>query len=552
MLLLFRQATNRSSSKHDPNIPWAPGHRTPLLGHAISYKKDPPRFLQASQTALCKNSTSDGSLFRINLAGRHMIVVGASDQLQKQVALQPESVLSSYQAIAQIGFDASLGKTNVFTGTEFHKRMLKNTFYHDWNNFCRMATQQMKIALEKELMLLNLFSPGKDQKRSTTKSKGSNPVYTQVPDLFQLSRIVTLRTILAVMCGTCFVEDRNAFLLKDLLDLQDKIEEATAASAVLPRRVADMLVLGPTRKFRLQVQEKIVQIIVKARNPDKQKETSSKKNTKEDADVVVPYYGPWLEQMDKENMDIHVMAELIVGLVFAAHKNPAIGAAQSFCHLWEQEVREQPSTANTSQLDPRWLWNQVRGEVEKLDKTSSSSSLSWDQLYNTLPTLRACVSETTRITAHSLGSLRLVCKELSLEDEQGRVYKVYPGETISSSHYLYNVDPKLFPEFLDQYRPELALKQDQQSTGLPKASRGNKDDATHRFPSLPRVPSTFSQGTHKCPGERVAMILMQYFVILLLQHDASVVGTMPPIDFERATLAQRKGRVPIQLLQKHG
>ena len=42
-----------------------------------------------------------------------MIVVGANVELQRQVALQLESTLSSYEAIAQIGFDATLGTNNV-------------------------------------------------------------------------------------------------------------------------------------------------------------------------------------------------------------------------------------------------------------------------------------------------------------------------------------------------------------------------------------------------------------------------------------------------------
>ena len=60
-------------------------------------------------------------------------------------------------------------------------------------------------------------------------------------------------------------------------------------------------------------------------------------------------------------------------------------------------------------------------------------------------------------------------------------------------------------------------------------------------------PLTFSEGTHKCPGERVAMILMQYFVALLLERNAVVLGNMPKVSFEKATLAQRGGPVPVRL-----
>ena len=70
LVVLYKQThIGHSNPKRDPNIPWAPGRSTPLLGHAVQYKKDPPRFLQACQQAVGEQ------LFRINLAGRHMIVV---------------------------------------------------------------------------------------------------------------------------------------------------------------------------------------------------------------------------------------------------------------------------------------------------------------------------------------------------------------------------------------------------------------------------------------------------------------------------------------------
>ena len=116
-----------------------------------------------------------------------------------------------------------------------------------------MATQQMSQALDKELLLLDLFSPS-----NTANPYSGSKSYSLAPDVFQLACIIILSTILAVFYGTCFLEDCHIFLLKDLMELQDKIEHATAAAAILPCRVANWLVLGPTCKFRLKVQEKIV------------------------------------------------------------------------------------------------------------------------------------------------------------------------------------------------------------------------------------------------------------------------------------------------------
>ena len=474
--------------------------------------------------------------------------MGANVELQRQVAFQPESILSSYEAIARIGFDDTLGLNNVFVGTEFHKKLLKDTFCHDFNVFCRMATQQMSQALDKELLLLDLFSPS-----NTADPYSGCTSYSSAPDLFQLARIVILRTILAVFCGTCFLEDHHVFLLKDLMELQDKIEHATAAAAVLPHRVANWLVLGPTRKFRLKVQEKIVRIIMHARQKVQEgsndnDDSNSGSNAKNGS---VPYYGPWLLRMDEQDMDIQVMAELIVGLVFAAHKNPAIGAAQSFCHVWEQKEKEMSDTPKETASESG-IWNQVLKEartLETVQQESSSLFLTWDQLQNLAPAAQACVKETTRITAHSLGSLRLACKEVLLNDGQGRQYTIYPGETISSSHYLYNVDPTLFPKQVDQFRPDVLLTSSSSSTSTNMASSPSKKGEKYNVERTLTRPLTFSQGTHKCPGEQVAMILMQYFVVLLLQRDASVLGIMPLIDFERATLAQRRRPVPVRLLR---
>ena len=42
LVALYKQThSGRSNQKCDPNIPWAPGHSTPLLGHVVQYKKDP-------------------------------------------------------------------------------------------------------------------------------------------------------------------------------------------------------------------------------------------------------------------------------------------------------------------------------------------------------------------------------------------------------------------------------------------------------------------------------------------------------------------------------
>ena len=47
--------------------------------------------------------------------------------------------------------------------------------------------------------------------------------------------------------------------------------------------------------------------------------------------------GPWINAFKRVNMTSSKAAELIVGLLFAAHKNPAIGAVQSFLFIMERD-----------------------------------------------------------------------------------------------------------------------------------------------------------------------------------------------------------------------
>ena len=58
--------------------------------------------------------------------------------------------------------------------------------------------------------------------------------------------------------------------------------------------------------------------------------------------------------------------------------------------------------------------------------------------------------------------------------------------------------------------------------------------------------STFSAGVHRCPGQRVALEVMEIsLALLLLEFGLELDGSGPPpgLCFERATLAQRKGPV---------
>jgi len=59
--------------------------------------------------------------------------------------------------------------------------------------------------------------------------------------------------------------------------------------------------------------------------------------------------------------------------------------------------------------------------------------------------------------------------------------------------------------------------------------------------------TTFSHGVHKCPGERLALSLMELMLVMLLKHEVKL-ESVPKVDFERATLAQRSG--PVRMIVK--
>ena len=102
-----------SSSTAGSPPPWAPGLRLPLLGHALSYKANPPGFLRAARDAA-------GPIFRMDLAGLRTTIV-ASAEAMKQVATEREAVLSARAAVSDFGFGFTLGDENVFRGTDIQE-----------------------------------------------------------------------------------------------------------------------------------------------------------------------------------------------------------------------------------------------------------------------------------------------------------------------------------------------------------------------------------------------------------------------------------------------
>ncbi|KAH8082077.1 cytochrome p450 [Aureococcus anophagefferens] len=217
VLVVYRRAD-------DGGIPWATG-AVPVLGHALAYQQGPADFVAAQCRAV-------GPVFRVNLAGKRMVVVGDSRDVVRQVTRAPERALSSKDAVAAVGFAETLGRRNVFEGTDFHKRTLKGA-YGDG----RLLAEEfpaLHAALEAAFAV---EAPG-----------------GCVDDLFDVVRRCVLRATLDRFVGGGLVARGGPRLIDELMGFQDAVESATAAAAVLPRWLSLPAVLWPVARRRRALQ----------------------------------------------------------------------------------------------------------------------------------------------------------------------------------------------------------------------------------------------------------------------------------------------------------
>jgi hypothetical protein len=298
----------------------------PLLGNALDYKSHPDQFL-------LKQHQRYGGIFEINLAGMKTIIL-TSDSILKQFDSMSEKALSSQVAVADIGFEFTLGNFNIYFGTAIHKLILKNYFSSSQQITLITKSLQRSIRriLDKESTFLSPTPTATDgiQKSDSVKRR-------VIPDFFHFIRRIILLTIIEEFLSPQLVEyyqhivtntrtrtdtsrsssSTQVDFVTDFMELQDEIERATATAAVLPRWLALPLCLWRCEKNRKVLVERLERVIQTIGADVASGKLSSEAE------------GIWLKgmkEMKREGSDDYYcnreIAELFIGLLFAAHKNP--------------------------------------------------------------------------------------------------------------------------------------------------------------------------------------------------------------------------------------
>jgi hypothetical protein len=146
----------------------------------------------------------------------------ASREAMRQFSFAPESVLSAREAVADFGFRYTLGDFNVFTGTDIHKRVVKDEYF-------------TKVQLD--AMALRMMEYFRSSIRGLIGTEKSG----RITDFLDFSRRVMLRSMFFEMLGPNVLDSyasAETGFMDEFMDFQDTVEDATAKAAVLPTWLA--------------------------------------------------------------------------------------------------------------------------------------------------------------------------------------------------------------------------------------------------------------------------------------------------------------------------
>lgn len=338
---------------------------------------------------------------------------------------------------------------------------------------------------------------------------------TEITDFLATTRRVILQAVTFEMIGCSVVNAYNTIyksdFVSDFMVFQDLVEECTAKAAVCPEWLASVLFLKDCENKRFILVSKLEEAI--------------RQVTQDNYGAV----GKWLfSALDIKNnsgerkFKLDELADIIVGLLFAAHKNAAIAAAQAVLYMLEHDAEQSAVTK---------LMPLVR-EESCMIKTAMESRQNILSLLDECKTIHQVVLETIRVTAHSIGAIRkVVAKDgwaFSVENNsvsgQSKKYHLPYGTYVGVSHIVPHRN-------VHSWGPD--------SARLNPYRAGLVDTSTNDLEF-----TSFSHGIHKCPGNKIAlMIIRLYIAALISTHDVSFPPnySMPETCFERATLAQRHG-----------
>ena len=117
-------------------------------------------------------------------------------------------------------------------------------------------------------------------------------------------------------------------------------------------------------------------------------------------------------------------------------------------------------------------------------------------------------------------------------------------QTIVLSRIVLNFDKNVWSRknTLHYYHNRLEWSKPASKGISPQLSSGLPDEYTF---------TTFSHGMHKCPGEKIALVIMQLSLAILLGDNLLIIKLIkvPNILFEQATLAQREDAVVHKFLK---
>eukprot|EP01125_Pyxidicula_operculata_P020352 TRINITY_DN7513_c0_g1_i11.p1 TRINITY_DN7513_c0_g1~~TRINITY_DN7513_c0_g1_i11.p1 ORF type:complete len:437 (+),score=65.83 TRINITY_DN7513_c0_g1_i11:1053-2363(+) len=385
---------------NNPKLPPEPFHWF-WIGNMVRYGLDPVAFM----SKMCK---AYGGVFTLNLAGRQIVVVGDRGALS-QVYRSNDSILSSIESIKDFGFLETTGSVSINHGTSLHKSVINN---HVKKNM----TEYMKG-----------FA------RITQRVISELPVNKNI-DLFE-----TMRTITGHVLMSEFIEPEALVSLPNFIQdfhvFEEKSEDVVGKTLVL-RKTLTYPILKKVESMRVDLENQLHQVVLKAYKSDQ----------------LTPYARDILRLIREDEVskitgkdESRILSEVLFGILAAAHKNMAIGSAQALIFLEEHSIYEKQI-----KREVETLFSMEDGEVDdndsrRLDKIASILSSG-----ETLPHLQNIVSETLRVTAHNINSIRKVVVDdfkLEVGDDYYTIPKGYyiaiPAQFLSLDGEVFN-QPKQF------------------------------------------------------------------------------------------------------------